>query len=233
MARLGTELDCGSARKHRLLPCDRMFRGATSSMECPEREALLDVLVDLIIETNVRVIAGVIDVPAYARVAPKRLENEFLGNKYAAPFGAPVEYACQFMNRPNEPFPHDVRDTCAFFMEESAYKESAIRALKSIKNSPDLWWRDRIGGETFRSKKGVGVIPLPQLGDLGAFPAAKRVAKAPDGKIPWAKYFDKFYRAGRMFKVIRVDETSINKLHDLHEELNRKAAEGKDPWDDV
>jgi len=47
-------------------------------------------------------VAGVMDVPAYQAISPKHLENEFLGNKYAGPFGAAVENACQLMNKPGE-----------------------------------------------------------------------------------------------------------------------------------
>jgi hypothetical protein len=74
-------------------------------MHISGRQATLDKLTDLIVGRNIRLIAGVIDVAAYRDVAPRRLENEFLGSKCAPPFGAAVEYACQSMNRPNEPFP--------------------------------------------------------------------------------------------------------------------------------
>src|SRR5262249_13131873 len=99
------------------------FRG----MELQKRTELLDKLTDLILDRTIWLVAGVIDVPAYAVFSPKALDNDFLGNRYAAPFGAPVENSCQAMNRPNEPYPHDVGDVCDFFIEESRYNASAKR----------------------------------------------------------------------------------------------------------
>lgn len=97
------------------------------------------------------------DVPAYQAISPKPLANEFLGNKYAGAFGPPVEYACQLMNKPGEPMPHEVDDVCAFFIEENEYTPSAFRMLENIKNDEILWWRKRIGcmtaGDEIRSRR--------------------------------------------------------------------------------
>jgi hypothetical protein len=91
-------------------------RGQFADMGMPDRVALLDRLTDLLLDRNIRLVAGVMDVPTYEAISPKQLENEFLGNKYAGTFGAPVEYACQLMNKPGEAMPHEVDDVCAFFI---------------------------------------------------------------------------------------------------------------------
>lgn len=204
------------------------FRG----MEIQKRTELLDKLTDLILERIVWLVAGVIDVPAYSAFSPKALDNDFLGNRYAAPFGAPVEYSCQAMNRPNEPFAHDVGDVCDFFIEESKYSASARRTLDSVRNHPDLWWSNRVGNLTIGSKTGPQGIPLLQVADLGVFLAAKKVANAPDGKIAWSKYYDKLLAGRRIFKIVHVDKGSLDKLHGLHEDLKREEAEGRHPYDD-
>lgn len=204
------------------------FRG----MDVPKRIELLDKLTDLILQRTVWLVAGVIDVPAYADFSPKALDNDFLGNKYAAPFGAPVEYACQAMNRPSEPFPHDVGDVCNFFIEESRYSPSAARTLDSIRKDSVIWWRNRVGGLMVGSKRGSASTPLLQVTDLGAFLAAKRVANAPDGKIGWSKYYAKLEAGRRIFKIVHVDKGSMDKLHGLHEDLKREEAAGKHEGDE-
>lgn len=173
------------------------FRG----IDIQKRTELLDKLTDLILERTIRLVAGAIDVPAYAAFSPKALENDFLVNRYAAPFGVPVEYSCQAMNRPNEPFPHDVGDVCNFFIEESKYSASAKSTLDSIRNDPVLWWRNRVGSLTVGSKTGPQGSPLLQVADLGAFLAAKKVANAPDGKIAWSRYYDKLMAGRRISKL--------------------------------
>jgi len=83
-----------------------------------------------------------------------------------------LEYSCQAMNRPNEPFPHDVGDVCDFFIEESKYSPSATRTLDNMRSDSVLWWRKRIGSLRIGSKRGSECVPLLQVGDLGAFLAA-------------------------------------------------------------
>ena len=204
------------------------FRG----VDILKRTELLDKLTDLILERTIWLVAGVIDVPAYSEFSPKALDNDFLVNRYAAPFGAPVEYSCQAMNRPNEPFPHDVGDVCDFFIEESKYSPSARRTLDNMRSDSVLWWRKRIGSLTVGSKRGSECVPLLQVGDLGAFLAAKKVANAPDGRIGWSKYYDKLLTGRRIFKIVHVDKQSMEKLHGLHEDLKREEAEGRNPWED-
>jgi hypothetical protein len=71
------------------------------------------------------------------------------------------------------------------------------------------------------------------LGDLGAFLAAKKVAKAKDGRIPWSVYYDKLLQARRISKIMHVDDKSINTLHQLHEEIKTEKQQGKNYWDDI
>lgn len=113
------------------------------------------------------------DVAAYQAISPKLLENEFLGNKYAGTFGAPVEYACQLMNKPAEPIHDVVDDLCDFFIEENEYTASASRMLDNIRNDEILWWRKRVGKLRSGTKSGASAILLLQAGDLGAFLAAQ------------------------------------------------------------
>jgi hypothetical protein len=70
------------------------------------------------------------------------------------------------------------------------------------------------------------------VADLGAFLAAKKIANATDGKIAWSKYYDKLLAGRRIFQIVHVDKGSLDKLHDLHEDLKREQAEGRSPWDD-
>jgi len=53
-------------------------------------------------------------------------------------------------------------------------------------------------------------MPLLQLGDLGAFLAAKKVANAKDGRIPWSTYYDKLLQARRIFRIVHISEKDIN-----------------------
>jgi hypothetical protein len=208
-------------------------RNQFRNMDIPERVALLDRLTDIIISQKIYLVAGVMDVPAYVRFSPKTLDNEFWGNKYAAAFGVPVEYTCQLQNNPANPYPEPGGELCAFFIEENEYSPSALRTLHSMKNDDRLWWHERIGNLTPGPKKGPSAIPLLQVGDLGAFIAAKRVANAKDGRISWKAYYDKLVEARRIFKIVHVDKKSINTLHKLYEELQREQAEGRSIWDDL
>jgi len=202
-------------------------------MSIPERVRLLDNLTDLIVARKLYLAAGVIDVPTYKKISPKHLENEFWGNKYAAAFGVPVEYTCQLQNNPNNPFPEPGGELCHFFVEKNEYTPSAERILTNMRNDPVLWWREHIGGITSGQKTGPTAMPMLQLGDLGAFLAAKKVANAKDGRIPWSVYYNKLMHARRIFRVVHVDEKSINTLHKLHEDIKKEEAEGKNYRDDI
>jgi len=207
-------------------------RGQFSGMDIPARVALLDKLTDLILDRKLYLVAGVIDVPAYNQFSPRHLENEFWGNKYAAAFSIPVQATCELQNKPT-PYPETGGELCAFFIEENEYAPSAQRALYAMKNDPRLWWRERIGNLTPGPKKGPAAIPLLQVGDLGAFLAAKKIADTKDGRIPWRAYYEKLLNARRIFCAMHVDERSIKTFHKLHEDLKREQTEGRNYWDDL
>lgn len=76
-------------------------------------------------------------------------------------------------------------------------------------------------------------MPLLQLGDLGAFLAAKKVANAKDGRIPWTVYYDKLLHARRIFGIVHVCEKDIKTLHKLHEDIKKENAEGKSYYEDI
>jgi hypothetical protein len=80
---------------------------------------------------------------------------------------------------------------------------------------------------------GPTAMPMLQLGDLGAFLAAKKVANAKEGRISWNVYYDKLLRARRIFRVVYIDERSIDTLHQLHEDIKKEEAQGKSYWDDI
>jgi hypothetical protein len=208
-------------------------RAQFKGMSIPERSNLMDALTDLIVARELYLAAGVMDVPTYKKISPKHLENEFWGNKYAAAFGVPVEYTCQLQNDPSNPFPEPGGELCHFFVEKNEYTPSADRILANMRNDPVLWWRGRIGSLTPGQKTGATAMPMLQLGDLGAFLAAKKVANAKEGRIPWSVYYDKLLHARRIFRVVHVDEKSINTLHQLNEDIKKEQTQGKNYGDDI
>lgn len=209
-------------------------------VDIPERIELLDRLTGVIVSHEVFLIGYGIDARTYKKLAPKARSNDFLENKYAAPFGGAVGLACEAMG--NLPGPQDWRilehgeewESCAFFIEaHKDYSESARRTIASMRSCGDIWFRNRIGQDTYAAKSGPGAIPLLQTADLGAFLAAKYISKAPEGKIPWTKYFEKLKNNGRVRGMTLADEYSLNALFRTHEELKKEAAEGKNYWDGI
>ncbi len=102
-------------------------------MDWQQRTALLDVLTDVLVAYDIRLIGHAIASNAYREFAPKPKVNEFLGNKYAAAFGGAVELACNAMG--NAPTPSSIRkiyadgerwEKCGFFIERNEYTPSAI-----------------------------------------------------------------------------------------------------------
>ena len=156
-------------------------------MDIPQRVELLDKLTDLILDHEIFLVAGTILIPTYKELAPKRLANEFGGNQYSSAFEFAIELACHSMD--NSPFPRDLGEQCAFAMERNQYTPSAQRKFLDLQKDEALWWRNRIGTDTYGTKTGSGAIPLLQVADLGAFLAAKAVAKAPQAKIQWLPIF--------------------------------------------
>jgi hypothetical protein len=102
-----------------------------------------------------------------------------------------------------------------------------------MRNDSVLWWRGRIGSLTPGQKRGPTAMPMLQLGDLGAFLAAKKVANAKEGRIPWNVYYDKLLHARRIFRITHVDAKSIKTLHQVHEDIKKERAHGKNYWDGI
>jgi hypothetical protein len=178
-----------------------------------------------------------IDAITFRKYAPKSFANDFLGNKYSAPFGGVIELACHAMG--NLPGPSDILENgdtgeqCSFFVESNEYSSSAERTLSSMRRSPGLWYRNRIGKAVYGMKSGPASIPLLQVADLGAFLAAKYISKSPEGRISWQAYFEKLKAAGRFYQTMLADEYSLGVLNKTHEELKKEAAEGTTLWNDI
>lgn len=205
-----------------------------------DRVALLEKLTDEIIEQELLLIGYGIDAKTYRTLSPKAKENEFLRNKYAAPFGGVVQLACEAMGK--VPSPDTVWqvleqgeqwEQCHFFIESNEYSASANRTIADMRVSGDLWFRSRIGAETYGTKTGPAGIPLLQVGDLGAFLAAKHISKVPNGKIAWQQLFEKLKNAGCVYRTVQADERSLRLLHQTHKELKKEAVEGRTGLDDL
>jgi hypothetical protein len=205
-----------------------------------DRSVLLNKLTEIIVGHEIRLVGYGIDAKTYGKLAPKAKENEFLRNKYAAPFGGVVQPACEAMG--NLPTPETVWnilengeqwEQCAFFIESNEYSASANRTIAELRASTDLWFRGRIGTETYGAKSGPAGITLLQVADFGAFLAAKHVSKAPEGKIPWKELYEKLKNADHVYRTVQADEYSLKVLHQTHEELKKEAAEGRHYWDDI
>jgi hypothetical protein len=181
------------------------------------RVALLDTLTDLIVEHEIFLIAGTIVVPVYKGFAPRRLENDFGGNKYCAAFEFAIELACHSMD--NSPIPRNIGQQCAFLIESNEYSGSAARKIRQLRSDPNLWWRDRIGTDTYGTKGVPSAIPLLQVADLGAFLSAKAVARAPQGRTPWWPYLKNLTDGGRVFGITHGDERSLKLMHAVHRRL--------------
>jgi hypothetical protein len=203
---------------------------AFKNIEIPERVALLDRLIDLIASSELWLIAYGLDQVTYRKIAPKRIRNNFLDNRYAAPLGGVVERACTYMG--NVPSPETMWDVlengenwekCAFFIERhEEYAESARHMIQGMRVDPHLWFRWRIGTDHYGTKNGENAIPLLQVADLGVFLAAKRLANSPDGKIAWSGYFEKLQKARRVAPIHWADKTSLEKFAEMNVKPTRK-----------
>ena len=100
-----------------------------------------------------------------------------------------------------------------------------------MRNAKDLWFRSRIGKDSYGEKSGPKGIPLLQAGDLGAFLAAKYISKAAEGKISWKVYYEKLHSAKRAYAIVVADEYSLKRLHEMFTEIKKEQAEGRDPLD--
>jgi hypothetical protein len=193
------------------------------------RTELLNKLTEVIMAHEIRLVGCGLDAKTYKRLAPKAKENEFLRNKYAAPFGEAVQLACEGMG--NGPTPETISqimekgeqwEQCAFFIESNEYSASANRTIAEMRNCRDLWFRSRIGTEKYGTKRGPEAIPLLQVADLGAFLAAKNISNVPEGKISWKQVYEKLKNAGRVYRMVHADEHSLMLLHQTHEELKNE-----------
>jgi hypothetical protein len=209
-------------------------------IDIPQRVALLDKLTDILVAHNVHLVGYGIDRRSYENVAPRKKQNEFLGNKYAAPLGGVIELACKAMG--NLPTPTSIWkilddgetwEQCSFFLEQNEYSKSAAKVFESMRVCRELWFRNRIGGDKYGPKTGADAIPLLQVADLGAFLVSRHRGNAAEGRISWRPYYDKLMRAGRIFPSVVADDYSVKALHKLHEELKKEAAEGKHNLDDI
>jgi len=193
-------------------------RDEFEQLDIPQRVELLDRLTELILEHEVFMIGGTILSPAYQELAPRRLENDFGGNRYAAAFELAVERACHSLD--SSPYPRDIGKQCDFYIERnSQYSQSARRKIVALKNDEALWWRNRIGTDAYGTKSGSGAIPMLQVADLGAFFAAKLVSKVGDGRIAWRPYYDKLRDGHRVHGVTHGDENSLQQLYAVYRSL--------------
>lgn len=207
-------------------------------LKIAERAALIDDLTNLVVARELWLISYGIDAVTYKQVARKPKRNEFLGNKYTGPFGGAVELACKAMG--NLPGPldweilvhGDLWEKCAFFIETSEYNQSASETIASMRTCNDLWFRNRIGGDTYGTKSGPDAIPLLQVADLGVYLATRHRTNAPEGKISWKTYYEKLRSVGRVHTTVFADAHSLEVLNKMHEELKKEAAEGRHYWDD-
>jgi hypothetical protein len=201
-------------------------------MPMADRAALLDNLTALIVAHEIWLISYAVDAKAYKQIATKPKKNEFLMNKYAAPFGGLVEQACLAMG--NVPGPSDWEilthgdhwEKCAFFIEKSEYDASAAETISGMRIDPTLWFRNRIGRDTYGTKSGPDAIPLLQVADFGAYLAARHRSNAPEGKISWKTYYDKMRNANRVRPTILADSRSLELLNKMLQDEKKRLTEG-------
>ena len=193
-------------------------------MEHKDREKLVNDLVELIVTRNLYLIAYGIPILGYKKFAKRPKINEFLGNRYLAPFSGSVELACQYARSPSDPFPTvDTDRICIFFIEDTEYSDGVKRLLREMKTDHHLWWRNSIGPETFGSKDGAksDAIPLLQIADLGAFLAAKKLGNSPEGRVPWKQFYERIEKVNHILGVHRITEEELDKFYAIH--LEEKA----------
>ena len=204
--------------------------GQFEGVSIQDRITLLDALTDLLGTYEVWLIGYGIDAPAYRKLAPRARENEFLRNKYAGPLGGAVQLACHCMG--NTPKPANIGqildhgenwEQCLFVIESNEYEASLRRTFVSMRHCRELWYRARIGRDLYLPKAGQNSTPLLQVADLGAFLAAKSLARAADGAIAWAPNFGKLVNANRVYQIVLADESDLQKLHGVHRQLKEES----------
>jgi len=165
----------------------------------PIRIALLNTLTDYIIERHLQLVCHGIHVPTYHRYASRKKKiNPFGQNKYGTCFGRAVGLACESMADPGV----EVEAGCAFIIERDEFEETAKREFSQLLSRPksQIWYRDRIGSETYGPKKGQNAIPLLQVADLGAFLGLKYLGRCKPGRIDWRNYYHKLKDANCIYK---------------------------------
>jgi hypothetical protein len=192
--------------------------GQFKGIDIPDRVKLLDKLTDLVVSHELQLICHGIDETAYhGYVSKKKKLNAFGQNKYGSCFGSAIEHACASMGPRNLQPEH----ACAFIIEKDEYEETAKREFTQLKSVSTnvVWFKDRIGTETYAPKKGKEAAPLLQVADLGAFLGLKYLGKCRPGKIDWRPYFHKFKNANRVFCCKKDNKRTIKQMHATLEKL--------------
>jgi hypothetical protein len=114
--------------------------------------------------------------------------------------------------------------TCNFFVERNQYSASAERTLQEMRTSSRLWYRNRIGIDSYGSKHGRDRIPLLQVADLGAFLVAKRVSDSGEGRISWRNYYERIRAAGRIHGIGYLRGDFIGQLSQTLKEMKQEEA---------
>lgn len=187
------------------------FEGLFSS----EREQILDGVLSLIITHKLILIGHGVDENAYRQYSPKPKRNEFGTNRYVAAFAGAIQAACESAN-PRYAIDGKAENICDFYVENSEYKLTAAEAVQKIKKDFILWYHQVVGNDTYGDKKGKHAIPLLQIADFGAFLANKHLTKAPDGRIPWGKYYDALSKARLVWPIVKYSDNCLKILHDVH-----------------
>jgi|HubBroStandDraft_6_1064221.scaffolds.fasta_scaffold110317_2 hypothetical protein len=184
--------------------------GQFKGIDIPQRVKLLDTLVDLVISRNLKLICHGIDEAAYHRYAsPKSKIHPFGQNKYGSCFGSAIEYACESMG----PRQMQVEHGCAFVVEIDEYEATAKREFTQLRTVPAIWFRDRIGTDTYGTKKGKDKIPLLQVADLGVFLGLKALSRCKPGKIDWRPYYRKLKTTDHVFCCRKDGKRKLKIMH--------------------
>ena len=172
---------------------NRQFQG----IDIPQRVSLLNTLTDFVANGKLQLICHGIDVPLYHQFASQKKKLDPFGqNKYGTCFGRAIGLACECMGPKNT----EAESGCAFFIERDEFEATAKREFMMLRARPEIWYRDRIGTESYGDKKGKNAIPLLQVADLGAFLGLKYIAKCRPGKIDWRPYYHRLRDAGCVYK---------------------------------
>jgi hypothetical protein len=181
-----------------------------SGIHKTERTQLLNRLTDIIADHDIRLIGCGLRKAKYEEFAPAPKTNEFLGNRYLAPFLDCMGTACEYAISPSPPtIPEKTAHICHFFIEGSEYSDGAKRLIRETKTNSALWWRIAIGTDSYGDKEGPAKITLLQVADLGAFLFAKKIGSSRQGVIPWQAFYDKLEKARKILKAVEVTDCEL------------------------